>query len=174
MRHSRTKSQDVKTRTEKYCPGCKLVRPITDYTTSPARNDGRGNWCRNCAAQKGRDSRVKRTKTKKKLDARRMKARTTAWKARDPEGFKLAKRRYYLQHQYKLTPEQLETLLTKQKYQCAICYRPLKAIRKWHIDHCHDTKKIRGILCVACNHLLGCARDNLAILGRATKYLEEE
>ena len=39
------------------------------------------------------------------------------------------------------------------------------------IDHCHETGKIRGILCHLCNNLLGNARDNTTILASAIDYL---
>lgn len=44
--------------------------------------------------------------------------------------------------------------------------------RDWHLDHCHETKKFRGILCAPCNHLLGCARDSVHVLAGAIEYLE--
>lgn len=42
----------------------------------------------------------------------------------------------------------------------------------WSLDHCHDTKVFRGILCMHCNSLLGYGRDNPEILAGAIEYLK--
>lgn len=53
----------------------------------------------------------------------------------------------------------------------AACRRPNKTP---HIDHCHETKKVRGLLCGRCNYLLGVAQDNPLVLARAALYLAPE
>ena len=45
--------------------------------------------------------------------------------------------------------------------------------RNCHIDHCHDTGKVRGLLCGPCNKCLGLFKDNVLILLKAVRYLEE-
>jgi len=52
---------------------------------------------------------------------------------------------------------------------CSICGR--SDVNKWHLDHCHETNKFRGWLCVSCNHGLGMFRDNTKTLTNAIKYL---
>ena len=42
-----------------------------------------------------------------------------------------------------------------------------------HIDHCHKTGVVRGMLCGNCNFLLGHANDSPEILRKAADYLEE-
>ena len=42
-----------------------------------------------------------------------------------------------------------------------------------HIDHCHLTGQVRGMLCRSCNHMLGHAKDNIETLDAAIRYLEE-
>lgn len=42
-----------------------------------------------------------------------------------------------------------------------------------HVDHCHKTNKVRGMLCQNCNRLLGMAYDDPRILRLAILYLEE-
>ena len=39
------------------------------------------------------------------------------------------------------------------------------------VDHCHDSKAIRGLLCHNCNTILGASKDNPNILAEAIKYL---
>lgn len=40
-----------------------------------------------------------------------------------------------------------------------------------HVDHCHETGKVRGFLCRRCNSVLGLVNDDQAILGKLAKYL---
>ena len=40
------------------------------------------------------------------------------------------------------------------------------------VDHCHETGKVRGVLCGSCNIMLGKAYDDPAVLRNAAAYLE--
>lgn len=53
---------------------------------------------------------------------------------------------------YGETPQSIELRKKKQKNRCALCQR--KTL-KFHVDHCHKTNKVRGLLCNGCNLLLG-------------------
>jgi len=79
------------------------------------------------------------------------------------------KRRKNLKHRYNLTPEQFDSILKKQKNCCAIC----KTETSLCVDHCHNSNKIRGLLCIPCNIMLGQAKDNLTTLKNAIKYLKK-
>lgn len=61
----------------------------------------------------------------------------------------------------KLSKENYNKILEKQDYVCAICKNPETALKKKRdepmrlaIDHCHQTNKIRGLLCLKCNSSL--------------------
>lgn len=58
--------------------------------------------------------------------------------------------RYY---RYGLTQEQFDKLLATQEGRCAICGDPFN--RTPHVDHCHTTGRVRGLLCAPCNTGLG-------------------
>lgn len=73
---------------------------------------------------------------------------------------------------YGLTEQEYQQLLIDQAYRCAICLQLKEQIRDWHVDHCHESGKVRGILCHHCNLMLGNARDNILILQSGIKYLE--
>lgn len=77
--------------------------------------------------------------------------------------------------QYGMSLQEYEQILAQQNNGCAICGNPPeKAYAKvLHVDHCHDSGKVRGLLCDNCNHLLGNAKDNVAILLRAVEYLNK-
>ncbi|MGD9724368.1 MAG: endonuclease VII domain-containing protein [Pirellulales bacterium] len=82
-------------------------------------------------------------------------------------------RNYNLKQKYQLTAEQWEDLFAEQGWACAICEATaLPDGRFWHTDHDHRTGEVRGILCRACNHLIGNAKDDPAILVSAITYLK--
>lgn len=71
----------------------------------------------------------------------------------------------------RMTQEQHDALLKKQKHRCGICRR--KFTKTPHIDHHHKTNKNRGLLCDRCNPGLGLFLDNIRILKNAIQYLKE-
>jgi hypothetical protein len=73
-----------------------------------------------------------------------------------------------LKARYGLTPQQYFDLMKKHGGKCAIC----GSDKKLGIDHCHKTKKIRGILCGDCNRGLGLFKDNQEFLLKAVNYLK--
>lgn len=60
-----------------------------------------------------------------------------------------------LKNRYGISVEEFESLLKKQHRVCAICGGPNQDGRRIHVDHCHVTKRVRGLLCVRCNTTLG-------------------
>jgi len=63
-----------------------------------------------------------------------------------------------------------------QNHCCEICGENVENCEKGSgnrlaVDHCHNTNKVRGLLCSACNILLGKAKDNISILQSAINYL---
>ena len=64
------------------------------------------------------------------------------------------------------------TLLDDHSRDVAAGARPERA-PSLHLDHCHDTGRVRGILCPSCNHGLGKVHDDPALLGAAARYLRE-
>jgi hypothetical protein len=63
-------------------------------------------------------------------------------------------------------------ILASQGGGCAICGGPSKGIGKFHVDHCHKTGVVRGLLCSECNLGLGKFKDDPGRLRRAASYLE--
>ena len=45
-------------------------------------------------------------------------------------------------------------------------------IKRFAIDHCHKTQKVRGLLCAFCNALIGYAKDSIETLQSAIEYLK--
>ena len=74
-----------------------------------------------------------------------------------------------LKRQYGISYEQLQEMIKDQGYKCAIC--GVEITTSSPIDHCHETKKVRGVLCQHCNIGLGQFRDNVKYLDQAKAYL---
>lgn len=72
---------------------------------------------------------------------------------------------------YGLTPDELVALLAQHEV-CAICGTAKWGKKGPQVDHCHDSGRVRGVLCVNCNTLLGHAKDDPERLRAALRYLE--
>ncbi len=73
--------------------------------------------------------------------------------ANDPNNY-LKQRARALKYTYGITLQDYENMAKKQNNACAICLAaPGK--RPLHVDHCHDTGRIRGLLCHQCNWYVG-------------------
>lgn len=76
----------------------------------------------------------------------------------------------YRRHAYGLSPEAFGALVAAQNGRCAICLE-VPTGRGFHVDHCHATGRIRGLLCRGCNLALGNMKDDPARLMTAADYL---
>jgi len=74
-------------------------------------------------------------------------------------------------HEYGLTFEEYSALLDEQEGRCAICREEFEGAP--HVDHDHETRKVRGLLCHHCNTGIGLLR-NVKILKQAISYLRGE
>lgn len=81
---------------------------------------------------------------------------------------KPAKRTFDLSSKYNLTDQEFEAIVLAQNNRCLLCDTELT---KPHVDHCHSTGRVRGILCYHCNVGLGHFKDNPEVLARAIQYL---
>lgn len=90
---------------------------------------------------------------------------------RNPLLVAIVARRCKLKRLYGITPEDYDNIFTSQGGVCAICARVSPDGRRLHVDHCHESNTVRGLLCHDCNRGLGIFRDNEEILQKAIKYL---
>jgi hypothetical protein len=74
-----------------------------------------------------------------------------------------------LKRRYGITPEEYDQLVAQQQGKCKICGIESN---KLMVDHKHDeTKKVRGLLCNACNHAIGLFREDISTMIAAVAYL---
>lgn len=98
----------------------------------------------------------------------------------NPEHTKKQRAKHGLKSNYGISLEDYENLLIKQDYKCALCKKPENSIhyksgkiRKLAVDHCHDTNKVRGLLCINCNMGIGKLKHDPKLLRLAALYCED-
>jgi len=73
---------------------------------------------------------------------------------------------------YGISGRQYDEMFARQRGECALCGSPPKANKRLHVDHCHSTGRVRGLLCIPCNLALGKLGDSIVSIKRALRYLE--
>lgn len=130
----------------KICTKCALDKPLSDYYFGYYRGSARSE-CKPCgqAIAKERNNR--------------------------PEE-KIRIRNKRILKQYGLSVEGFDSLVLSQNNSCAICFKNQRDLSLGlHIDHCHETKKVRGLLCMDCNTGIGKLKDSIEMLESAKNYL---
>lgn len=128
---------------ERYCAKCGNTKQLDDFHRQPTGKDGRHSWCKDCCNAYYRINRKRNY---------------------SPE----QKRRWQLSTRYGINSQMVDDMRNKQDGRCAICNKSAKSLV---VDHCHDTGKVRGLLCHACNILLpGIERKEWA--SKANEYLK--
>lgn len=136
--------------THKTCSACKQSLPIDSFGLCPGYKDGRRGQCTQCRG-------------------RRRKRPQNPVKAKPEQT-----RRTKLKQKYGLTESDYASMLEAQGGRCAIC-DSANAGGRWgvfHVDHCHRTGKVRGLLCHTCNTTLGRLGDDLQAVLRYARYLK--
>lgn len=177
---------------EKRCGGCERVLSLDCFSADRNRRDGLQARCRECVAEYGAAHYRRR---------REAAGKTVREKVDVPPGHKLCRtcgeakphsewhrnatasdglstrcevcravqgREDHLKRQYGMTEAERDELIASQKGLCVICLSA-PAI---HVDHCHETGKVRGVLCFNCNSGIGKLGDDPDKTRRATAYLE--
>lgn len=85
------------------------------------------------------------------------------------------RRNHKLKHRYNISLDEYNIMFNNQNGCCWICNIHQNELDKpLYVDHCHDTNKIRGLLCHKCNCFIGYADDNIEKLKRAIEYLTKQ
>lgn len=127
----------------KRCSRCKEIKPIDDFPMDSSRPNRRYVYCRRCTNQQNYD-----------------------WRERNPE-----KRKAIIQkHAYGMAHGEYPRMYSEQNGRCFVCQEPHL---KLDVDHDHQTKKVRALLCRHCNLAIGHARDNPALCEKLAAYLRK-
>jgi hypothetical protein len=143
---------------EKKCAQCNKIKDLDDFYRNRAAKDGRGGYCKICSTAN--------TVSWQRRNRARCIETTKRWCQNNPGRAREQRRRRRLKKVYGLT---LEAYNEMQKVGCQICGTKDETL---HVDHCHRTGKVRGLLCGICNRGLGFFRDDPAKLRKAATYLE--
>ncbi|MFA5884439.1 MAG: endonuclease VII domain-containing protein [Acidimicrobiia bacterium] len=77
-------------------------------------------------------------------------------------------RHYHLKRRYGIGATEVDALIVSQDGRCPICGRE----NPEHVDHDHETGRVRGVLCFNCNGGLGQFSDDIDRLAAAISYLD--
>ena len=157
---------------EKVCSKCGVTKPLSEYYRDPACRDGHRPDCKVCnrAAQKAR----------REANPDPGRARAREWQRRNRDRYRanqqsyaesgrkrVADRKSYLKRTYGISVEEYDEMLAAQDGVCAICGRRPRDDISLHVDHCHVTGRLRGLLCFRCNNGLGDFGHDPALLQAA-------
>ncbi len=127
------------------CGKCKINKDPEDFHKNKNRKNQRDWICKKCSKEKNA-SRKERTREVDYINS------------------------------YGITISDYENILNNQGRVCLICKAdsPNGKGNHFHIDHCHKTQNIRGLLCHNCNTSLGGFKDSVEVLQSAIKYLNTD
>lgn len=75
---------------------------------------------------------------------------------------------------YNVSYNDVKQMYDDQQGLCGACEDPITLGRYTGVvDHCHNTNKIRGVVCPACNKALGFVYDDTNRLNKLISYLEK-
>ena len=129
------------------CTKCGIHKPRTDFYKRKNRESGCESQCKQCTIKQSQGNYRKNPDLRN--DARAAK-------------------------KYETTLGHIQQLREEAGGVCQCCGREgLHHHSRLVIDHCHETGKIRGLICSRCNSILGFANDNIDTLKNLIKHLEK-
>ena len=141
----------------KKCPKCGETKPRTEFYKNAARSGGISTYCKVCEKTY---SRVKIQKYRRSRQGKRSQANTS------------------LKRRVGFTLDEYDVMFMAQGGVCAICGKP--EMRKYNgiptrlcVDHDHETGKVRQLLCIKCNFVVGLIDEDTDILLKASEYLRQ-
>lgn len=134
----------------KKCTKCGIEKPLSEFYKNKTNKDGLQKRCKPCDILLGKQ----RYQKDPKLSAEKRFIRK-------------------LKQDYGINLLDYIKIKQDQNNSCAICKIKLAYGMQVHVDHCHTTGKVRGILCRWCNIGLGHFKDSMENLKSAQKYLKK-
>ena len=139
------------------CVDCR-VEFTYDHRKGPTRQR-----CDACTTARKRAVNAAKAQRWRQQDPERQRAysRRAHEKRKDDPAFRQRKRDNELMRVYGITRAELDALRAAQGDACAICGGGRTGPgTRLHIDHCHKSNRIRGLLCSKCNTAVGLLDDD--------------
>ena len=125
-----------------------------------------------------------RSREYSRRNAERNRQRVAEWQKANPDRVAETSRANYIKRRdvernsrlkmkYGITQAQYDAMFLEQRGLCAVC-RQHETTARWSslcVDHCHETGKVRGLLCNRCNRAIGLMRDSGDLLQTAAAYI---
>lgn len=146
----------------KTCSSCREDKSLSRFSKSSSSKTGRHAYCKECMAEydKSRRKKPELQEYFREKDSRT--SRRVVW------------RKSHLQRVYGVSEELYDYILRSQDFVCAICHREeSRENRSLSLDHCHESGKIRGLLCDSCNNGIARFNDDPEVLENAIAYLQD-
>lgn len=177
----------------KICSKCGEEKPATTEFFGVSKRDGMATTCKVCcsvrkhsyylahkeqaaaASRKWNADNSSRARARRKAyyEAHREEAAAyqRAYREKHKEKHREYARNRHLRVTYGISAKEVDTLLESQGGVCAICGSDSPRNRSWHVDHDHETQRVRGILCGPCNQGLGLFGEELQRFHKSANYL---
>ena len=152
---------------KKQCSKCSQIKSVSEFHKNKMGKFGVEATCKSCASERRVIQWEKQTQ-----EERKEKMKVYMAKQKQKPGYKEREKNYSLKKQFGITLDDYNTMLFEQNGCCAICNTHHTEFSKaLAVDHCHETGKVRGLLCTCCNSAIGKFRDDIELLKSAIKYL---
>lgn len=147
----------------KLCLRCREEKTFDLFPKNRRTKEGIGTYCLVCSAD------VVRARRQTEEGAQAHRDSSKRWREANNERHKDNNARW----QYGVEHGTYDTMFTAQNGQCAICKttEPGLGTKRFAIDHCHTSGRVRGLLCHRCNQGLGYFKDDAERIHRAIQYL---
>lgn len=145
---------------------------LSEYGKDKWQKDGLTYACKPCRRKAQKEYNDKHPEIRQKILKKNRDWRRQYWK-RPENTAKL--RDQHLKQNYGITLKEYDEMFDKQNGVCGICKRPERTEKNKNlcVDHCHETGKIRELLCSHCNRALGLLNENKDFFLNAVAYLEK-
>lgn len=142
------------------CADCKEYKPASEF--SVRKTGTLYSYCKPCTCARTKAN------TDRNPDRRKAYNKKWYWENRDI-ALETAKKGRYLR-EYGITYDAALEMLEKQNFLCEICDKEITE-KTMVVDHCHDQKRVRSILCNLCNISLA-PIEREGFLEKALAYIE--
>lgn len=129
----------------KWCPSCGYALARPGFGPDSRTRDGLEGCCKQCKGRQASSRRIRGYRV-------------------DPRRDRLSK----IKARYGINEADWDRMVVEQGGRCAICEVATGALV---VDHCHDSGRVRGLLCAPCNKGLGHFADDADKMVAAVAYL---